>query len=58
VQLSRNDIPISKRLRLNIMANSDKEYATGFKYILGKNLGITAHYDSDMGFGVGINAMY
>jgi FtsP/CotA-like multicopper oxidase with cupredoxin domain len=58
VQLSRNDIPISKRLRMNIMANSDKEYATGFKYILGKNLGITAHYDSDMGFGVGINAMY
>ncbi|MFT7351130.1 MAG: CopA family copper-resistance protein [Flavobacterium sp.] len=58
MQLSRNDIPLSKRLRMDIMGNSDREFATGLKYILDKNFGITAHYDSDMGFGVGINAMY
>jgi CopA family copper-resistance protein len=58
MQLSRNDIPLSKRLRLDIMGNSDREFATGLKYILGKNLGITAHYDSDMGYGVGLNVMY
>jgi CopA family copper-resistance protein len=58
LQLSRNDIPLSKRLRMNIMGNSDREFATGLKYILGKNLGITAHYDSDMGYGFGLNVMY
>ncbi len=58
VQLMREDIPIAKRLRMAFMVNTDKEYMAGFKYILGKNLGITAHYDSDMGAGVGITFNY
>lgn len=58
VQLMREDIPISKRLRASLMVNTDKEYMLGMNYILTKNLGIRAHYDSDMGFGVGMTFLY
>jgi FtsP/CotA-like multicopper oxidase with cupredoxin domain len=58
MQLMREDIPVSKRLRLAFMVNTDKEYMAGLKYIIGKNIGITTHYDSDMGFGIGFNANY
>ena len=58
LQLMREDIPITKRLRMSFMANTDKEYMGGFRYIVNKNLGLTTHYDSDMGFGVGLNLNY
>jgi FtsP/CotA-like multicopper oxidase with cupredoxin domain len=57
-QLMREDIPVSKRLRMAFMVNTDKEYMTGLKYIVGKNVGITTHYDSDMGVGFGVNLNY
>ena len=58
LQLERKDIPISKRVRASLMYNTDKEYMIGAKYILGKNVGISSHYDSDMGFGVGLTLNY
>ena len=58
VQLMREDIPIAKRLRMSFMLNTDKEYMAGFKYIVGKNFGISTHYDSDMGFGAGVTLNY
>ena len=57
-QLSREDIPISKRLRLNIMLNTDKEYTASFRYIVTKYFSLLTHYDSDMGLGGGINITY
>ena len=57
-QLMREDIPISPRLRWAFMINTDKEYMTGFKYIVTRNLGISTHYDSDMGFGLGATLNY
>ena len=57
-QLMREDIPVTKRLRMAFMVITDKEYMGGFKYIVGKNLGITTHYDSDMGVGFGVNLNY
>lgn len=57
-QLSREDIPVSSRLRFNIMANTDKEYAAGFRYIITKWLSVSTHYDSDMGLGGGITLIY
>ncbi|TAF97028.1 MAG: hypothetical protein EAZ32_05345 [Cytophagia bacterium] len=57
-QLERKDIPLSKRLRMSWMVNTDKEYMAGFQYIVGKNLGFSTHYDSDMGFGVGLMIKY
>lgn len=57
-QLMREDIPISPRLRWAFMVNTDKEYMTGFKYIVTRNIGITTHYDSDMGIGFGATLNY
>lgn len=58
VQLQREDIPITKRIRAHLMVNSDKEYMLGLQYVLTKNMGVRAHYDSDMGFGVGLTLNY
>ena len=58
LQLMREDIPVSKRLRMAFMVNTDKEYMAGFKYIVAKNIGVTTHYDSDMGIGFGLNVNY
>jgi Multicopper oxidase len=58
VQLMREDIPIAKRLRMSFMVNSDKEYMAGLRYIAGKNLGFSTHYDSDMGLGIGLTLNY
>ena len=57
-QLMREDIPISKRLRWAFMVNTDKEYMSGFRYILTRNLALSMHYDSDMGIGVGTTLTY
>jgi FtsP/CotA-like multicopper oxidase with cupredoxin domain len=57
-QLMREDIPISPRLRWAFMVNTDREYMTGFKYITTRNLGISTHYDSDMGIGFGVTLNY
>ncbi|CAI2765263.1 multicopper oxidase family protein [Flavobacterium collinsii] len=58
IQFERKDIPLSRRLRMNLMWNTDKEYMAGLKYIAGRNFGITTHYDSDMGVGFGVNLNY
>lgn len=57
-QLSREDIPISSRLRLNLMLNTDKEYTAGMRYNATKWLSISTHYDSDMSWGAGITLTY
>lgn len=58
VQLMREDIPVSKRMRASLMVNSDKEYMGGLKYILTRNLALSTHYDSDMGWGGGLTLNY
>lgn len=57
-QLKREDIPITPRLRWAFMVNTDKEYMTGFKYIITRNFALSTHYDSDMGFGFGGTLKY
>lgn len=57
-QLSREDVPLTKRLRFNFMANTDKEYMAGFRYIVTKYFSFSTHYDSDMGFGAGVTLNY
>lgn len=58
LSLMREDIPISKRLRAGFMVNTDKEYMGNLRYIITRHIGIRAHYDSDMGFGVGLSLNY
>ena len=57
-QLGREDIPVSPRVRFNMMINTDKEYMAGFRYILTKYVNLSTHYDSDMGLGAGITLTY
>ena len=57
-QLSRDDIPVTSRLRLSFMGNTDKEYMAGLRYIVSKWFAVSSHYDSDMGLGVGITITY
>ncbi len=56
--LMREDIPLSKRIRAGFMVNTDLEYMVDLRYILTRNIGIRAHYDSDMGIGVGLSLNY
>ena len=58
LQLMREDIPLSPRLRLDMMGNSDLEYMGRLRYITTKWLAISTHYDSDMGLGVGLTVSY
>jgi hypothetical protein len=58
LQLMREDIPLTPRLRGAFMVNTDKEYMAGLKYIVSKNFGISTHYDSDMGWGAGLTVSY
>lgn len=57
-QFERMDIPVSKRVRMDLMWNTDKEYMTGLRYIIKRNFSARAHYDSDMGFGIGASLNY
>jgi hypothetical protein len=58
LQLMREDIPISKRLRMGFMVNTDTEFMLDARYILKRNISLRTHYDSDMGFGLGISLNY
>ncbi|NSL85616.1 multicopper oxidase domain-containing protein [Chitinophaga sp. Mgbs1] len=58
IQLTREDVPITRRLRFNFMVNTDKEYMAGFRYVVTKNFSLSTHYDSDMGLGAGITLSY
>src|SRR3546814_897168 len=58
IQLMREDIPLTPRLRASFMVNTDREYMVGGKYILTKYFSLSTHYDSDMGWGAGITVTY
>ncbi|WP_419869242.1 multicopper oxidase family protein [Chryseobacterium sp. CT-SW4] len=58
LQLRREDIPLTQRLRGAFSVNTDKEYMLGLKYIVTKNASLSTHYDSDMGWGAGITLTY
>lgn len=55
---SRDDIPVTERLRLRGMWNTDKEWTMGAKYIMTKYWSLSTHYDSDMDWGAGITFQY
>ncbi|QEE49807.1 copper oxidase [Flavobacterium alkalisoli] len=58
LQFTREDIPLTSRLRLWGSWNTDYEYSVGSRYILTKYWSLSTHYDSDMGFGAGIALTY
>jgi hypothetical protein len=56
--LRREDIPVTRQLRMNLMFNSDKEYMAGLRYSIGRYFSPSVHYDSDMGLGAGVTFIY
>jgi len=58
LELSREDIPLSRRLRGNFSVNSDGEFSTGMRYILQKWLSVSGNYDNEMGWGAGVTLTY
>ncbi|MER2999202.1 hypothetical protein [Pontibacter populi] len=58
LQLRREDIPLTNRLRLNLMGNTDREYMAGLRYVVTKYVSLSTHYDSDMKYGAGLTFVY
>ncbi len=58
LEFSREDIPLSRRLRGSVTVNSDKEFDAGLNYIVRKWLSISGNYDSEMGWGAGLMLTY
>ncbi len=58
LQLGREDIPLTSRLRFSLMGNTDKEYNAGLRYIVTKYISVSSNYDSDLKFGAGITIVY
>lgn len=58
LQLGREDIPVSARIRLDAIVNSDFEYKIAMRYILTKYFALSTHFDSDMMFGAGFTITY
>lgn len=57
-QLSRQDFPLTKRIRLDALWNTEKEYEVGMRYIVGRYFSVSANYDSDYKWGAGISLVY
>lgn len=45
-------------LRLDLMGNSDYEYMAGLRYVIDQTWALRTHYDSDMGWGIGLTLTY
>ncbi|OSZ77127.1 hypothetical protein CAP36_11975 [Chitinophagaceae bacterium IBVUCB2] len=58
LQLERTDIPLSNNFFFDFRANTDKEYAVGFRYMISKPFSISTNYDSDYKWGVGLTWHY
>jgi FtsP/CotA-like multicopper oxidase with cupredoxin domain len=58
LQLSRQDVAFTSRLRFGFMVNTDREYMFGLRYIITKTFSISTQYDNDLKFGAGITLTY
>lgn len=58
LQVTRNDIPVTKRLRLSLVGNTDREFNIDFDYYVHKYIAIHVSYDSDYKFGTGLTFLW
>lgn len=58
LQLERDDIPLTSRLRLSFSLNTDRDYSMGLHYILTSHLSISTNYDNNLHWGVGLMLTY
>ncbi|NML66611.1 multicopper oxidase domain-containing protein [Hymenobacter sp. RP-2-7] len=58
LQLEREGLPLTSRLRCDLRVNTDREYTVNPYYILGKYVALSGSYDSDYGWGAGLRIIY
>lgn len=58
LQLAREDMALTKRLRFDGYWNTDKEWQLGLRYILRSRWQITGNYYNHYGFGAGVTYNY
>ena len=58
LQLERDDIPLTSRLRLSFSLNTDRDYSVGLHYILTSHLSVSTNYDKNLHWGVGLMLTY
>lgn len=58
LQLERENIPLTSRLRMNLMVNTEAEYSVGLRYIILPYFSVTANYNSDLKFGAGLQCTF
>lgn len=58
LQLSREDLPVHKRLRMDATWNTDKEYELAFRHILSKRWQVRGSYYNRYGLGGGVTFSY
>lgn len=58
LQLERDDIPLTSRLRLSFSLNTDRDYSVGLHYILTSHLSVSTNYDNNLHWGVGLMLTY
>lgn len=58
IELSREDIPLTHRLRGAFAFDTQKEYMGGLRYVVTRHLSISANYHSEYGAGGGIVLTY
>ncbi len=58
LKLSRKDLALASRFRLDMTVNTDWEYRFDLRYILTKYISVAGNYDSDMGWGAGVVITY
>lgn len=58
LQFEREDIPLTSRLRMNLMANTNREYMAGLRYIVTPYVSFSLHYDNHMKWGAGVILNY
>lgn len=56
--LERENIPITTRLRLDLMANTDLKYNVGLNYIIRPWFAVVGSWNSDLGLGLGLRFNY
>ena len=57
-QFTREGLPLTRRLRADLMVNTDREYRINSYYVVGKYLALGGNYDSDYGWGAGLRIIY
>jgi FtsP/CotA-like multicopper oxidase with cupredoxin domain len=58
LQLKREDLALTRRVRFDAHWNTDKEYEVGLRYIFRKRWQLTGNYQNHYGFGAGIRYSY